>query len=59
LMDQVMRLLDRLSAGSVAGAEGRSGKRKSCPRGTTPGPRFVTGDQWKNGPCGLRSADNE
>src|ERR1700749_3614059 len=31
----------------------------SCARGTTPCSRFVTSGQWKNAPCGLRSADNE
>jgi len=33
--------------------------RNACARGTTRRPRFVTGDQWKNAPRGLRSADNE
>ena len=32
---------------------------RACARGTTPGPWFVTGDQWKNARRGLRSADNE
>ena len=37
----------------------RPSTAKACARGTTSGPGFVTSDQWKNSPRGLRSADDE
>ena len=37
----------------------RPSTAKACARGTTSGPGFVTSDQWKNAPRGLRSAGDE
>jgi hypothetical protein len=37
----------------------RPPEARACARGTTPGPGFVTSDQWKNASRGLGSPNNE